>query len=147
MAAMLTTGQIAEAAGVSRKALRVYEERGLLSPERGPQGYRCYSRTEVEVAVFIRRARALGLGLDGIAGILAVGRSGQAPCAEVRGLLDERLAEIDAAIADLRALRTTLEHARTTPPADPVGDSGAICPIIDGSSGRCGAGGGTGGLR
>lgn len=44
----VTAGQAARQAGISRKALRVYLERGLLAePERTPAGYRLYTKSDV----------------------------------------------------------------------------------------------------
>jgi len=65
MADRLTVGQVARAAGVSAKAVRLYEERGLLPlAERSEAGYRIFTGQDVETTRFIRRARGLGLGLD-----------------------------------------------------------------------------------
>lgn len=129
---LLTTGQAAAAAGLTRKALRVYEHKGLL-PEarRSPAGYRLYSQRDVELLTFIRRARALGLHLDDIRDILAIRNAGAAPCAAVRELLDTRIREIDTAVAELRALRHALAGARDK--ANDCADepAGAVCAIIE----------------
>ena len=42
-------GELAQQAGVSVRALRYYEEQGLLSPERTPSGQRRYTEDTVEV--------------------------------------------------------------------------------------------------
>lgn len=93
---------------MTRKALRLYEAKGQLpAVGRAPNGYRRYRAEDIEALVFIRRARTLGLHLDDIADILAVRDIGTAPCTRVRGLLEDRIAEIDAAVAGLLALRDT----------------------------------------
>lgn len=125
----LTIGQAAQAAGLTRKAVRLYEAKGLLpAAERSPAGYRLYSQSDVELLTFIRRARALGLHLDDIGEVLAIRQGGNAPCATVRELLDARIAEIDAAVTDLLALRQTLIHSRQA--AGRAG-AGAVCSIIE----------------
>ncbi|MCA9875503.1 MAG: MerR family DNA-binding transcriptional regulator, partial [Anaerolineales bacterium] len=50
--ATLTVGQFGRMSQLSRKALRVYNERGLLLPARiDPEsGYRYYTRAQVDVA-------------------------------------------------------------------------------------------------
>lgn len=54
----LTIGPAAKAAGVTRKAVRVYEAKGLLpDPQRTAAGYRLYSDHDVARLRFIRRAR------------------------------------------------------------------------------------------
>jgi len=78
----LTIGQAAKAAGVTRKAVRVYEARGLLpAPDRSTAGYRLYDPHDVELLAFIRRARTLGLHLDDIRDVLAIRDGGTPPSA------------------------------------------------------------------
>lgn len=131
-----TAGQAASRAGISRKALRVYLERGLLAEtERTPVGYRLYTDSDVAVLSFIRQARALGLHLDDIADILAIRRGGAAPCAAVTDLIDIRITEIDTAIAGLTALRATLARSRAaTPAVCPPGGAdqqSSVCSIVE----------------
>lgn len=127
----LTIGQAAKVAGVTPKAVRVYERRGLLpAAERTAAGYRVYRRSHIELLTFIRRARILGLHLDDIREVLALRSSGRRPCAAVRGLLDARIAEIDATVADLLTLRAALTETRQC--ADHRSDGAAIvCGIIE----------------
>lgn len=130
----LTIGQAARAAGVSRKAMRVYEAKGLLPPAaRSDAGYRLYTDADVELLIFIRRARQLGLHLDDIRQVLAVHSGGDTPCGTVRELVDERIIEIDILVAELLALRETL--VRTRERAESCADSRAVtvCSIIEDS--------------
>ncbi|MET8326194.1 heavy metal-responsive transcriptional regulator [Streptomyces sp. NPDC005181] len=134
MAGTMTVGQPAEAAGLTRKAVRLYEERGLLPPApRTPAGYRQYDQDDVDALTFIRRARALDLPLDDIGTILTLRRGGATPCTAVRGLLDTRIAQIDQAITDLQALRTSLAVTRRAAAATgtEMEPTGTVCPIID----------------
>ncbi|MFF5035661.1 MerR family DNA-binding protein [Nocardia salmonicida] len=132
---MLTAGQAATRAGVTRKAMRLYEAKGLLDePVRTAVGYRLYTTGDIDVLVFIRQARTLGLHLDDIATILDIRRHGVAPCPTVHTLIGTRITEIDTAIADLRALRRSLVHTRDTPSSErPAADSepAAVCPIVE----------------
>jgi DNA-binding transcriptional MerR regulator len=68
----LTIGRFADATGLTVKALRHYDEIGLLVPARvDPEnGYRYYDAAQVEDAVTIRRLRALELPLDEIGALL-----------------------------------------------------------------------------
>lgn len=126
-----TIGQAGRAAGLTRKAIRVYEQRGLLAPTaRTAAGYRLYSDDDVDTLRFIRRARCLGLGVDDIAAVLAEHRGGVAPCSSVRSRLDQRITEIDQAMIDLSELRALLAEAAERPePA--AGREKTICPIIE----------------
>ncbi len=135
---MFTVGQVALAAGVSTKAVRLYEARGLLPPAaRTAAGYRVFQASDVDTVRFIRRARSLGLGLDAAAEILATHRSGQAPCGRTGQLLEQRIAEIDHTLRELRELRATLVAARRTDhtgadrSGEPKSTAGGVCPMID----------------
>ncbi|WP_407675812.1 MULTISPECIES: MerR family DNA-binding protein [Prauserella] len=101
----MTVCQIAAATGLTRKAVRRYEDRGLLPPvPRTPAGYRLYDQAEVDTLTFIRRAPALDLSLDELRTILTLRRDGAAPCPQVGIMLDTRLAEVERAITELQAL-------------------------------------------
>lgn len=134
MGGTMTVGQAARAAGLTRRAVRLYEERGLLPcAPRTAAGYRLYDSDDVDTLTFIRRARALDLSLDDIGAILALRRGGTTPCTAVRALVDARIAEIDQAITDLRALRASLAATRqdaATPSPEPEPGAG-VCPIIE----------------
>jgi MerR family transcriptional regulator, copper efflux regulator len=129
----ITVGEAARQAGVSPKAVRLYESRGILPPaERTAAGYRTYTADDVEVLRFVRRARALGLHLDEIHRIVDLQRQGAQPCGTVMELLERHLDDIDRTMRELRALRKdlnrALEVARST--ARRGGDV-VICPIIE----------------
>lgn len=129
----LTAGQTAAAAGVSRKAMRIYEDKGLVVPRgRTSAGYRLFGQDEIATLRFIRRARLLGLGLDDIADILAQHRQGGPVCPTVKGHLGERLQQIDKAIRDLEALRRCLVEAVGECAETSRGPS--VCPIVDGAA-------------
>lgn len=128
-----TVGQAAEQAGVTRKAIRVYEAQGLLPPpERTTAGYRLFSQGDVAVLRFIRQAKTLGLTLSEIGDVLDLQRRGTQPCDHVIGLLDTHLAEIERTMADLRRLRTSLRAARgTAEQARRSGQDAVVCRIIE----------------
>jgi DNA-binding transcriptional MerR regulator len=129
----LTIGAAAEAAGLTRKAVKVYEAKGLLPrAERTPAGYRLYDQHDIELLTFIRRARALGLRLEDIREILAIRGGAMPPCAAIRDMLDERITDIDTTIAELRSLRRTLADTRTRADDCCTDDRTAtICTVID----------------
>jgi len=91
----------------------------------------------VDTVRFIRRVRSLGLGLDAAADILATHRSGQVPCERTGQLLEQRIAEIDHTLRELRELQASLVAARRTDHAEAdrannVSDSsGGVCPMIE----------------
>ena len=129
----ITVGEAARRAGVSPKAVRLYETKGILPPvERTASGYRTYTEHDVEVLRFVRRARALGLRLEEIARILDLQRQGAQPCATVVQLLEGHLREIDRTMTELRALRKDLAAALNVAKSSAQrGDAVVVCPIIE----------------
>lgn len=115
-------GEVAEAAGMTAKTLRFYENRGLLpAADRAPNGYRDYARDTVTRLEFIRRGRTAGLTLAQIGDILSIRDVGQAPCIHMRDLLGRQLSESDNQIAELTALRATVAEFHDTAAAgDPA---------------------------
>lgn len=136
MAETMTVGQAARASGLSPKAIRLYESRGLIEPaERTQSGYRTYRPDDVALLTFIRQAKSLGLRLDEIHQIIDLQRGGLQPCATVLGLVDAHIAEIDNTIADLHALRASLDAVRRdAETAMRDGRHAVVCTIIETAS-------------
>jgi MerR family transcriptional regulator, copper efflux regulator len=116
-------GQLAERAGVSTKAIRYYENIGVLpEPERAPNGYRSYSPATAERIAFIRDAQTAGLSLVEIQVILDLRDGGEATCGHVIGSLEAQLEELDRQMDDLTRTKARLAdiitRARSLDPAD-----------------------------
>ena len=129
----VTIGEAAARTGLTAKAIRLYERRGLLGvPERNHSGYRTYASNDLAVLSFIRQAKRLGLRLDEIGRVLELQRSDEQPCRMVLELLDERIADIDRTMADLRMLRQVMTTARAGA-SDAVrsGRTAVICKLIE----------------
>jgi DNA-binding transcriptional MerR regulator len=61
---LLTVVEVTRRTGLSRKALRVYEEAGIVVPAgRTAAGYRLYGAEALRRLELLRRAKALGLHL------------------------------------------------------------------------------------
>ena len=133
--ASITVGEAARRAGVSPKAVRLYETKGILPPAaRTESGYRTYSEADIEVLRFVRRARALGLRLEEIGRILDLQRRGAQPCGTVVDLLEGHLKDIDRTVRELRTLRKDLAHALDVAKSSAQrGDKVVVCPIIESS--------------
>lgn len=63
-------GELSRRAGVSTRALRYYEDQGLLRPERRASGYREYAESDVATVRRIRTLLAAGLNTDLIREVL-----------------------------------------------------------------------------
>src|SRR5216683_3139610 len=129
----ITIGQAARRSGLSPKAIRLYETKGLLdAADRTPSGYRTYTDDDVAVLRFIRQAKSLDLRLDEIRDVIDLQRGGAQPCQTVLAILDRHIADIDRTIADLRALRTSLARARSSAKTSSHnGQDGIICQIVE----------------
>ena len=126
-------GEVANLAAVPAKTIRYYETIDLLpEPERTANGYRDYDDDVVDRLAFIRAAQASGFTLGEIRSVVAFRNRGEAPCAHVRSLIDQRATDIDRRIAELQGLRADLtrlaKRARRLDPADC--DPASICHII-----------------
>ena len=108
-------GELSRRTGVSPRALRYYEEQGLLAPIRRPSGYREYEERDVATVRRVQILLSAGLGTSVIAEIV--------PCADDEnvvlvgkcpelfdGLAKERL-RLTAAIDDLTAARDILDSS------------------------------------
>lgn len=128
-----TIGDAAKAAGVTPRAVRFYEAKGLISsPERTGSGYRLFTDEDIDTLTFIRRGRSLGLTLDAIAEIIEISENGAPCCDRTNALLAQRLDEIDAAIGDLQRLRDTITRAQRVR----VGQApGSRCVVIEQATG------------
>lgn len=106
-------GELARRAGVSERALRYYEQQGLLTPERRPSGYRVYSDEDVAAVRRIKILLAAGLSTTQILEVLPCivdddGLLTPACPGLVDGLVQQR-DRIDRAIAELEATRANLD--------------------------------------
>jgi len=105
----LTISALAGSLGVSADTLRYYERLGLLPPaERTTTGYRLYDEDAVERLTFICAAKRMGLRLADIKELLDVRDRGQCPCGHTQDLVERRLAEVEAEIQQLSAVRRQL---------------------------------------
>jgi len=124
----MRVGELAAATGVATDTVRYYERAGLLpKPPRTAGGYRAYEADAVDRMRFIQGAQRLGLRLRDIATLLAVRDTGVCPCEPAEQLLSRRLAEIDAEMARLAALRSELTGMVAAIPA------GGCPPLLPGT--------------
>jgi MerR family transcriptional regulator, copper efflux regulator len=126
-------GELADQAGISTKAIRYYEQIGILAPPaRTPSGYRSYDQAALGRLSFVRAAQAVGLTLGEIRQVIAFRDNGQAPCAHVTDLLQRHAVDLEARIRELQQLRGELrqlaELATTLDPEQCPPD--LVCHII-----------------
>jgi len=102
-------GDLAHRAGVSPRALRYYEEQGLLTAERTSGGQRTYPDSALERVRLVQQLYAAGLSSRTILGLLPAVDSGQGSPAIMATLHAER-DRITAAIEELGAARDALDR-------------------------------------
>jgi len=106
---MYTIGDLAKQFGLTLRTLRFYDKQGLLKPVRRGNK-RIYDRKDVERLTLIVKAKKLGLTLTAIRQLIADGCEGQTlrlsheTCMAQIALLECKLAEIEAALVELRAM-------------------------------------------
>lgn len=104
---MFRIGEFSRLAQVTIKALRLYDELGLLRPARvdPSTGYRFYSAGQLPRLQRVLALKDLGLSLQEIAGLMAE----EPGAAEIRGMLKLRRAELEREIAGGRARLACVE--------------------------------------
>ena len=124
----MSISQLARSAGVGVETVRYYQRRALLPDPRpqktGTSGIRHYGPDEARRLRFIRTAQNAGFTLEEIAELLHLDSTGDRPRA--RELARERIAELDAKIAELERARKSLARLARECAS---GDAGP-CPII-----------------
>lgn len=110
----LTPSEAAKRLGVSTKALRLYEQQGLLSPARSTAGWRVYSPGDLARAAEIAAFRSLGFSLAQISRVL----DGDPPTlAEALALQEASLesegVKLAGRLTEIRRLRTQLAGGRS----------------------------------
>jgi DNA-binding transcriptional MerR regulator len=106
-------GELAERAGTSTRALRYYEQHGLVRARRDPHGYRRYDESELRVVREIRTLLAAGFALDDIRPFVACLRAGNASghvCPDSVAVLRRRLGEVDLYLNELIDVRERLRE-------------------------------------
>ena len=92
----------AELAGVHPQTLRIYEQKGLVSPQRTRGNTRMYSEADIERLQLINELTDEGINLAGVIRIL-----------DLRGRLDDRDEEIDMLHRRVRRLADRVHELET----------------------------------
>lgn len=120
--------EVAERAGLPAKTIRYYEEIGLIRPLRGANGYRAFRESDLHKLAFLGRARGLGFTIEECRRLLALYEDRGRASADVKALAEAHLRDMEAKIAELRAMQATLRDLV----AHCAGDHRPDCPILIG---------------
>jgi len=122
-------GQLAKQSGTAIDTVRYYERQGLLpAPHRRASGYREYTADDVRRLRFVRRAKVLGFNLTEIRDLLALSSHRDDDMAGVKAAAIEKLADVEAKLAELTRIRDGLKTLVASCPGH-----GALgqCPILN----------------
>lgn len=95
-------GVAAELAGVHPQTLRIYEQKGLVTPQRTQGNTRMYSQADIERLAQINELTSEGINLAGVIRIM-----------DLRGRLEERDAELDDLHKRVRRLADRVHELET----------------------------------
>jgi Cu(I)-responsive transcriptional regulator len=127
METSMNIGQASKASGVSAKMIRHYESVGLFpNTARTESGYRQYTDKELSTLRFIRQSRDLGFSIDQIRELLGLWQDNRRPSRQVKHLASAHIAELDAKLQELQAMKATLQHLVHCC----HGDERPDCPIL-----------------
>jgi DNA-binding transcriptional MerR regulator len=114
--APVTLGVVTAALGVSARAVRFYEEKGLITPRRGRQNRRVYGAQDRARLETIVRLRSAGLDLIMIREILAFQRQdASAWRSRVRELLIQRRRQLHAEAVQVERTLDWLDPTASQP--------------------------------
>ena len=104
-------GELSAKTGVAIANIRYYESEGLMKPpHRTTGGRRNYEAEDVLRLCYIRNARRLGFSTAETGKMLATLDHPNAPCKNLRELLEEQAAKVSKTIAELKRLESELAN-------------------------------------
>ena len=111
---MLKIGELAEDLNITTRTIRLYEELGLIMPERTQGGTRLYRKKDVKRLKVSLRLTRLGMELSDIQRLAQIREqcdSGAEAASKVLPLLGELKSWISATLSELEALERDVEQA------------------------------------
>lgn len=108
----MNIGEVARRSGASVKAVRYYEQLGLLTPARGTNGYREYDETQLRVLQEIRELAACGIApsrAHAFVACLDLGHEHGDDCVSSLAVYRKHISELDHTIDTLIARRNLLQ--------------------------------------
>ncbi len=125
---LMTIGQLARQSNLTPRAIRYYEEVGLIQPPvRTESNYRLFDSESAERLRFISKCRALGFSLAEVRDLLGMMGDPEHTCAQVKQFTMHHLELVDAKLQQLMDVRRSLTKylSRCT------GQDISECPVLD----------------
>lgn len=119
----ITIGELARESGVTLRALRFYQSKGLLAPHR-TGGARVFSHTDRDRLALVLQGKRLGFTLTEIREMLTARARGctnalpisRRKCVEQINMLERQRRDIETALAELRQIYTEMFTSSDAPP-------------------------------
>lgn len=141
---VMRIGELARRAGTSPRALRHYEDAGLLAARRRANGYREFDEHDLRLVAEIRSLLAIGFTLAEtrpFVDCLRAGNDRGVACPDAAAVYRRKIAEIDACTARLAEIRAGLVGqladelaSRDAARAVPVPDAPPACALSIGKN-------------
>ncbi|MFC4169695.1 MerR family transcriptional regulator [Teichococcus aestuarii] len=131
-------GDLSRLTGVKPTTIRWYEAEGWLPPPaRTEGGHRSYGEAHLRRLGFIRHSRELGFPMADIRALLALADRPRDECSAAHAIATAQIAEIDARLRRLQALRSELERMAQGCEGGQVGECRIIETLSDFAHGHC----------
>ncbi len=121
---LMMIGEIAEFFGVSRKAIRLYEKKGIIKPVEvdAENGYRYYSAEQVQQMNALLELKAMGFSLDEIKTLM----NGETTKAQLTAALEKKQQAwqeaVDAAKYKMECLEQVIRNVRHSKAAEKLSE-------------------------
>ena len=128
---MFSIGELAKLAGVTPDTIRYYEKQQMMDHDlRTEGGFRLYTDSDLQRLRFIRHGRQLGFTLDAIRELLSIRIDPEHhTCQESKSIVQARLNEVEARIAELETMRRSLQRLNDT--CCGTSHSSVYCSILE----------------
>lgn len=125
---LMTIGQLARKSRATPRAIRYYEQLGLVQPPlRSGANYRLFDSESVERVRFISRCRSLGFSIAEITDLLSMMDDPDHTCAQIEELAKRHLYLVDFKLQNLMEMRVTLARYL----AECTGEDVPNCAVLD----------------
>lgn len=124
----MNISEAASQAGLNAKAIRHYEDQGILpKAKRSESGYRVYDAEDVHLLRFVHRSRTLGFSLAEIKQLVSLWKNKRRRSEDVKTIAETHIKVLDQKIQELLSLKSALEELSELC----QGGDRPDCPILD----------------
>ena len=124
--------EISKKLKITARAIRHYEEIGIINSKRLPNNYRYFDEINLDKLKFLVRARKLGFSLEECKELIKLFQNRNRKSENVRNIAKRKLEYLTEQIQELKDLKKSLEWLVLKCP----GNNRPDCPIIDELAGK-----------